>query len=143
MSFAVGEDQRYGSWKNYLKANDSWNHNRFYLKENQAENNGGAVTVGEEPRVEPSEEGSNADNSKILPCVQRVGVVIADGPEVLHAVIEIFFDGKKSNYVKNGESSHSYAVVFGAIWKFNQFTLSQKSCDCENGENAKNSDDLR
>ena len=69
LSLAVGLGQGYCRWEDHLEAHDGWGHDGFNSKVDQGEDDGGAVTLGEETGVEPSEEGSEADDAIVLPGV--------------------------------------------------------------------------
>ena len=126
LSLTVGLGQGYCCWEDHLETHNSWCNDGFDSQIDQGEDDGGAVALGEEACVEPSEEGSEANDAIVLPGVERILIVVADGSVVFHSVVDVFFHCDQREGVDDGQDDHPNHVVFGAIGKFDQFSLGQE-----------------
>ena len=138
LPLAVGLGQGHCCREDHLETHNGWGHNGFDSQIDQGEDDGGAVSLREEPSVEPSEEGSEADDAIVLPGVKRVLIVIADGPVVFHSVVDIFFHGDEGEGVDNGQDNHPNHVFLWAVGELDQFSLGKKSQNCKDDKNDEN-----
>ena len=115
-----------------MEADDSRCYDRFNAEIDEREDDGGAVSFWEETCVESSKKSTNGDDTEVPPGLERVLIIVANGPELLHLLVNVLLDADHDEYVESSDSDKSSNVVDRTSGKFDQLALAKEH---DNGEN--------
>ncbi len=93
----------------------------------ESEDNGGAVSQGEDSSVETTNKGSDRDEYKIFNFIQRVLILEANSFVEGHLFFSVEEECNEDANVEESEESNANSKVLGTLVEFNELSLGKES----------------